>query len=211
MNKLIQGIKDFRRRVLPTCRERFAKLAEAQHPDALFVTCSDSRVAPNWFASTNPGDLFVIRNVGNIISPCGEDGRSLGDESEFAAVEFAIMSFDIPDIIICGHSECGAIRAIMSEDVLEGASHLRSWLKHGQNSLRKLESGFVTDHSLSTLNQLSQLNVLEQIENMKTYPLVMERLKEGRLRIHAWWFDIAEAAVYSYREDLKRFILIDEA
>src|ERR1700693_2569793 len=106
MIKLIKGIVTFRRHVRPGYRKQFAHLALGQSPDTLFIACSDSRVVPNSFASTDPGDLFVIRNVGNLIPPCDQDGYSQADESEWAAIEFAIFALNVSDIIVCGHSEC---------------------------------------------------------------------------------------------------------
>src|SRR5688572_29022646 len=195
MKKLIRGIVEFHEKVRPGVRETFARLALGQSPDALLIACSDSRVAPNLFASTEPGDLFVIRNVGNIIAPCGTDGRSLSDESEAAAIEFATCSLRVNDIIVCGHSECGAMRAL-----LEGAEnaltpHLTAWLRHADGALRQIREGVQTESSLAVHNQLSQLNVLLQLEHLRSYPLVRERLQAGRLRLHAWWFDIAQAEV----------------
>lgn len=109
MKKLIRGIIDFRKNMRPSCKETFAQLALGQRPDTLFIACSDSRVVPNLFASSDPGDLFVIRNVGNFIPPCGEQGRSASDESEAAAIEFALLTLPVTEIIVCGHSECGAM------------------------------------------------------------------------------------------------------
>src|SRR5437764_10442024 len=112
MKKLIHGILDFRKNVLPSRREKFAQLAIGQAPDVLFITCSDSRVAPNWFASTDPGELFVVRNIGNLVPPCGLDGRAEGETSVAAAIEFSQALPSVKDIVICGHSGCGAIHAI---------------------------------------------------------------------------------------------------
>src|SRR5947207_12600155 len=113
MKKLVRGILDFRNHLQPSQRENFARLALGQAPDTLFVTCSDSRVAPDVFASTDPGDLFVIRNVGNLVAPCGGDhGLSIADESEAAAIEFAVSNLGITEIIVCGHSECAAMQAL---------------------------------------------------------------------------------------------------
>src|SRR5436189_4919786 len=106
MKKLIRGIVEFRKKVRPGYRETFSRLALGQSPDALLIACSDSRVAPNVFASTEPGDLFVIRNVGNIIAPCGDGGLAIGDESEAAAIEFSTFALNVSDMIVCGHSEC---------------------------------------------------------------------------------------------------------
>src|SRR5579871_2549496 len=109
MRKLIRGIVDFRKNVRASVKETFAQLALGQRPDTLFIACSDSRVVPNLFASSDPGDLFVIRNVGNLIPPCGERGHSASDESEAAAIEFALTALPVTDIVVCGHSECGAM------------------------------------------------------------------------------------------------------
>lgn len=214
MKKLINGIVDFRKNVLPSDRERFAKLALGQSPDTFFIACSDSRVAPNVFASTDPGDLFVVRNPGNLFPPCGAKGVSVGDESEVAALEFAILNLTVKDIIICGHSECGAMLALYHGRENVQASHMCSWLGHGQGALEALQAreGDKKFHSAELLphNQLSQLNVLQQLEHIKSYPIVEECLKTKKLRIHAWWFDIAKADVYSYDEEKIKFILIDE-
>ena len=126
MKKLIQGIVSFRQNLRPSYKERFAKLAQGQNPDALFIACSDSRVVPNLFASTDPGNLFVIRNVGNIIPPCNATGLSIADESELAAIEYAIDVLKVKDIIICGHSDCGAINAILNGCPTDAMPHLQS-------------------------------------------------------------------------------------
>src|SRR5260221_6050909 len=113
MKKLVKGIIDFRRKGLPGYREKFGHLALGQSPDTLFIACSDSRVVPNTFASADPGDLFVIRNVGNLIAPADPSGLSPSDESEGAAIEFAVLTLGVRDIIVCGHSECGAMQAAL--------------------------------------------------------------------------------------------------
>ncbi|PIR23775.1 MAG: carbonic anhydrase [Deltaproteobacteria bacterium CG11_big_fil_rev_8_21_14_0_20_45_16] len=209
MKKLFQGIIDFRQRVYPTCRDKFTELAKGQHPDALFIACSDSRVAPNWFASSDPGDLFVIRNVGNLISPCGTKGLTDGDESELAAVEFAVLNLKVADVIICGHSDCGAMHALIDGASLTEAPHLKSWLRHGKDSLQKLKDHGPLNASEKPVNQLSQLNVLQQMEHMKSYPFIHEKIAKGELKLHGWWFDIAKAAIYSYQADQNKFILIE--
>src|SRR5438067_7318172 len=113
MKKLIRGIVEFRKNVRSGYRETFAHLALGQAPDALLIACSDSRVVPNLFASANPGDLFVIRNVGNFVPPAGGDGGSWNDGSEAAGIEFALSKLPVTDIIVCGHSECGAMQALL--------------------------------------------------------------------------------------------------
>lgn len=209
MKKLIQGIVEFRRNTQESYRESIGRLS-GQAPDALFIACSDSRVVPNTFASTNPGDLFVLRNVGNLIPPCGEHGVSASDEAEAAAIEFSILTLNISNIIVCGHSECAAMRALVGNRRVVNTPNLRSWLRHADAALDQLRSGSVIDPTLSEHNQLSQLNVLLQLEHIKSYPAVKERLREGTLGLHGWWFDITKADVYAYEDQMKRFVLIDE-
>lgn len=211
MKKLIRGIVEFRSKVQKEYREAFGHLATGQSPDTLFIACSDSRVVPNTFASTNPGDLFVMRNVGNLVPPCGAHGHSTSDESEGAAIEFSVLSLNVSDIIICGHSECGAMRKLTENRHEVKTPNLRSWLRHGDEAVERLKSGLSLDTKLSLHNQLSQLNVLLQREHVQSYPSVKKKMAEGTLEVHCWWFDIAKADVYSYEEDLKRFVLIDEA
>jgi carbonic anhydrase len=207
MKKLLQGIVDFRKNLTEERRTLFANLALGQKPDVLFIACSDSRVVPNLFASTEPGDLFVLRNIGNLIPPCSCSGH---ESSIPAALEFSLYSLNIRDIIVCGHSECGAMQALVQGIENLTCPHLKSWLKYGEESLRKVRQGFVLDPSLSEHNQVSQVNVLEQMERISHYPNVRERLEKKQLRIHGWWFDIAQADVYCYESSQSRFVLIDE-
>jgi carbonic anhydrase len=207
MKKLIQGIVDFRQNLTEQKRTLFAKLALGQKPDALFIACSDSRVVPNLFASTNPGDLFVLRNIGNLVPPVSS---SLEDHCASAVIEFSIFSLNVADIIVCGHSECGAMQALIEGIDPLSCPHLESWLKYGEESLKKIRKGWVINPSLSEHNQLSQINVLQQMQHIKSYPFIRDRLEKKQLRVHGWWFDIAQADVYCYEEDLNQFVLIDE-
>lgn len=208
MKKLIQGIIDFRSNLTPDNRALFAQLALGQKPDALFVACSDSRIfVPNLFASTVPGDLFVLRNVGNLIPPLHS---SPPDHGAAAALEFALFTLNVRDMIVCGHSECGAMQALLQGVETASCTHLHSWLSYGKESLKKLRCGEATNTSLSEWNQLSQINVLQQMEHIMSYPFVRERIEKNRLRIHGWWFDIAPADVYYYEPERHQFVLIDE-
>jgi len=207
MKKLISGIVEFRKNVQPEYREKFSKLALGQNPDTLFIACSDSRVVPNVFASTDPGDLFVVRNVGNLIPTCDIDGHSLADESEAAAIEFAVMNLNVSQIIVCGHSECGAMNAILTGRGKVAPTNLRSWLRHGEAAKTHLS---LIGENLSPLNFLSQQNVLLQLDHLRTYPAVKEKIEQNLLKIHGWWFDLKTANIYAYEEPENKFILIDE-
>ncbi|MBS0650615.1 MAG: carbonic anhydrase [Verrucomicrobia bacterium] len=207
MQKLIQGIVDFRKNLTEDCREMFAKLALGQKPDALFIACSDSRVVPNLFASTNPGDLFVLRNIGNLIPPLS---TSCKDNSASAVIEFSVHTLNVSNIIICGHSECGAMKALAQGVDKHCCPNLDSWLKHGEESLMKVRQGVTINPALSEENQISQINVLQQMQHVASYPFILDRLEKKQLRIHGWWFDIGQADVYCYEESIHQFVLIDE-
>jgi carbonic anhydrase len=211
MKKLVNGILDFQRHMLPSYRETFARLALGQSPDCLFVSCSDSRVVPNLFASTDPGDLFVMRNVGNLVAPSDANGRAQGDESEAAAIEFSVAALGVKDIVVCGHSECGAMKATLSGGVVDGAPNLSNWLRHAKPALERLKTETSVGVGLKPHNQLSQLNALLQLEHIASYPVVKKKVEAGELRLHAWWFDIADARVYCYEASAKKFLPIDEA
>ena len=211
MKKLIQGIVKFRRDVLPNYRETFARLALGQSPDVLYIGCSDSRVAVNVFASTDPGDLFVVRNVGNLVPPFNLGNQSSADESEAAAIEFALTTLNVSNIIICGHSECGAMHTLVTGRKNVTSNSLREWLSHGDVALEQLDTAPSLGKNLARHNQLSQLNVLKQLENLKTHPVVQEKLKAGKLTLHAWWFEVSRADVHAYEESAGEFVLIDES
>lgn len=206
MKKLLAGIVDFRERVRPSYRETFARLALGQRPDCLMVACSDSRVVPNLFASTDPGDLFVVRNVGNLVPPfVGAEAR---DRAAGAAVEFAVELLGVRDVVVVGHSECGAMRALLAGGAPEHTPTLRSWLELGRPALARLDEWLAPE--LAPHDRLSQLNTLEQVRNLQTYPGVAERTARGALRLHAWWFDIAAAEVQAWHPEEGRFLPITD-
>ncbi len=207
MKNLIQGIVEFRKSLTEENRDLFAKLALGQRPDALFITCSDSRVVPDLLVSTDPGELFVLRNVGNLVPPESTENQ---DHSASAAIEFSTATLKVDDIIVCGHSECGAMGALQTGVNPDACPHLAAWLKHGEGALQKFKQGLVLDPSLSESNQISQVNVLQQMEHIASYPFIRELMKSKKVRLHGWWFDIARADVYAYEKELNKFVLIDE-
>jgi carbonic anhydrase len=210
MRKLIKGIVQFRKNLRPEYKETFAKLALGQTPDTLFIACSDSRVVPNIFASADPGDLFVIRNVGNLIPTFDSTGHQAAT-SEAAAIEFSLHNLGVTEFIVCGHSECGAMHAISHGLEHLDSPALRGWLKIAENGLLNNTARLHASPKLSAVNRLSQRNVLLQMEHLLTYPEVKARVEAGTLRVHGWWFDIGEAEVHSYDPESGEFHLIDEA
>lgn len=211
MRKLLDGIVDFRKNSLPLYQSEFQKLARGQSPDTLLIACCDSRVAPNTFASTNPGDLFVVRNIGNMVSPCNFHDQTATDESTAAAIEFSINNLGVKDIIICGHSHCAAIAAIVNGRDKISLDYLHAWLRYGEPSYRKYQEGFRIKNSNHILeDEVSQINVLQQLEHLQTYSLVAKHLENKTLRIHGWWFDIGGGSVYYYNKKTEQYEIIDE-
>ncbi|HVX14414.1 MAG TPA: carbonic anhydrase [Pirellulales bacterium] len=211
MRKLLRGIVEFRENSLPQYAERFRELSSGQAPDALLITCSDSRVVPELLASTDPGDLFVVRNVGNMVPPATIDGSSTGDLSEASAIEFSVLVLNVRDIIVCGHSECGAMKAVVGPAPVGGTPNLHKWLHHCTSAAFRLDQEGPLDRSLSVHDQLSQLNVLVQLEHLMSYSIVQERVKRGTLHLSGWWFDIATGEMLAYMRESRSFERIDRA
>ncbi|MCD4812335.1 carbonic anhydrase [bacterium] len=212
MRKLLEGILDFHAKREAGNDLLFKHLTARQQPDALFITCSDSRVVPNLLVSTNPGDLFVMRNVGNVVPACCDhSGYSKTDDSEIAALEYALNCLQVKDIIVCGHSNCGAIHAIYKNSTVKSAPHLNSWLSHAKDALDTFEHPLTFDKDWSVPDRISQKNVLLQIEHLKTYDIVQSALQKKQTALHAWWFDIEEVEIYSFNRDENKFKVINPA
>lgn len=217
MKKLINGIVQFRKTSLASYREKFSKLAYGQSPDTFFIACSDSRVVPNVFASTDPGDLFVLRNIGNLIPAyCKEESclshsmHTPQDTSAPAGLEFSLLTLKARDIVVCGHSDCGAMRFLLENPSEQtGLPFLKAWMKNAMPSYERFIKSSQTPNLLD-INTLSKINVLQQLDHLKSYPWVKERLEKNQLRLHGWWFDLETADVYYYDDQAKDFILIDE-
>lgn len=210
MDKLIRGILHFRKHELPGRREIFAKLAKGQAPDTLFIACCDSRVVPNLFSTTEPGDLFAVRTIGNLMPPAGADGEGQGDVSEGAALEYSLQMLGVGNIIVCGHSLCGAMGALLSGKKLEGMPNLSQWLELGRPSLERFERATHIDPALDAVDRLSQVNVLQQLDHLRTYSFVREREESGRVHLHGWWFDVGTGETHIYDEERGGFVLLDE-
>jgi carbonic anhydrase len=211
MRKLIKGIVEFREQQLPHYAEQFRRLSLGQTPDTLFITCSDSRVVPEFLASTKPGDLFVTRNVGNLVPPATVEGSSTGDLSEAGAIEYAVLVLRVENIIVCGHSECGAMKAALSLESTAETPNLSKWLHHCTSAVFRLDQEGPLDRALKVHDQLSQLNVLVQLEHLMSYSLVQERVRSGELQLTGWWFDIANGEMFCYEREARAFERIDRA
>lgn len=207
MQRLIDGVHRFRKDEFGHYRRLFRKLSqEGQNPHTLFITCSDSRVLAELITQSKPGDLFVVKNIGNIVPPANVTGDT---NSTAAAIEFAVVNLEVSDIVICGHSQCGAISALMgSKPVVDGQPHLRDWLKLAGPVREIIEREYVglpTD-PVARENAAAEENVLFGLENLHTYPCVRERLELGKLQLHGWFFKIATAELFAYDPDTRQFL-----
>ncbi|MBS1953889.1 MAG: carbonic anhydrase [Cyanobacteria bacterium SZAS-4] len=201
MRKLISGLHEYQHHVFKAQKELFAKLSQGQSPEALFITCSDSRIDPNMLTQTEPGDLFVLRNAGNIVPPYGA-----GHGGEAATIEFAVDKLGVKDIIICGHSLCGAIKAVFNREVLADMPMLTAFLAHAESTRRIVLENYHDIDPEGLLNIGSQENVLVQVENLRTHPSVAARLAKGDLNIHAWMYKMETGAVFGYDAGDRQFL-----
>ncbi|MFO0934317.1 MAG: carbonic anhydrase [Planctomycetota bacterium] len=209
MKKLLRGIAEFRRTRPAGYEETFARLALTQAPDALLICCADSRVAPNVFASVEPGDLLVVRNIGNLVPRyAAATAATRAGASVPAAIELAIAAMHVRDVVVCGHSSCAAMRSLYAGEPHEHEPHLAAWLRHGAPALEGLGP---TPPGVAPYDHLSQRSVRLQLENLRSYPIVREAEAAGKLRLNAWWFDIARAEVLDFDAATGRFVPLDEA
>ncbi len=205
MQRLIEGVHKFRNEEFGNYRQLFRKLSQTgQNPHTLFITCSDSRVLAELITHSRPGDLFVVKNIGNIVPPAAAQGDT---NSTAAAIEFAVDTLRVADIVICGHSQCGAISALLGyTSVPDTAPHLRNWLKLAAPVLETLKREYQHLHDPNARsNAAAEENVLYSLDNLHGYPCVQERLADGSLRLHGWFFKIATAELFAYHPETRQF------
>lgn len=202
MKKLIEGLHRFQAGYFESHRDLFQQLSQGQHPRILFITCSDSRIDPNLITQANVGDLFVIRNAGNIIPPFGATNGGEG-----ASVEYAIGALDIEQIIVCGHSHCGAMKGLLKMSKLADKMPLvYEWLKQAEATRRLIIDNY-SDVPEDDLIQITVAeNVLTQLENLSTYPIIRSRLHQGRLSLHGWIYSIESGEVLTYDPIVHDFV-----
>ena len=207
IKRIIAGLNDFHDNYFATHRELFEQLSQGQTPDVMFITCSDSRIDPCLITQAQPGELFVVRNVGNIIPAYGSQMNS-----ESAAIEYAIQALDIKDIIVCGHSHCGAIKGLLQIGSLSQEMPLvYDWLKRYAEPTRRLVMDNYQNCSGEQLLKIAiEQNVIAQLKNLETYPVISSRLHSGKLTIHAWVYEIETGEVFIYEPSSKQFNLIEK-
>ena len=207
MKEVIRGLSEFHTKYFCTHQEMFSRLSQGQAPQILFITCSDSRIDPNLLTQTQPGELFIIRNVGNIIPPFGAINSGEG-----AAIEYAVHALGIKDIIICGHSHCGAMKGLLQLGKLaEEMPLVYEWLKHHAEATHRLVQDNYKEYSGEELLKVTvEENILTQIQNLETYPVIRSKLRSGQLYLHAWIYEIETGKVFAYNASLGQFVPIEE-
>ena len=209
MQQLLDGYKRFRADVFPKRATLFQNLAEHQKPSTLFITCADSRVVPDMILQTNPGDLFICRNAGNIVPPYGEMAGGVS-----ATIEYAVMAVGVQNIILCGHSNCGAMKAVLSGKKHETMPTVDSWLNHSHSAFQMLESE-APQHQKWTdkerLRALTRANVVSQLNNLRTHPSVAAGISKGSLNVYGWVYEIHSGEIQNFNSEQGRFISLDES
>jgi len=206
MQKLVKGIHHFQSSIFRPQRELFERLADGQHPEALFITCSDSRINPNLITQTDPGDLFILRNAGNIVPPYGA-----ANGGEGATIEFAVAGLGVADIIVCGHSHCGAMKGLIDPDAVKDMPAVAAWLSHAEATRRILREKYSDRANSALLTTAIEENVLVQLENLRTHPSVAAALARDRLKLHGWIFKIETGEVFAYDPNSGEFLpLMDQ-
>lgn len=202
MEKLLRGLRDFQENYIPDRQELIQKLAKGQHPRVLFIGCSDSRVDPTIITQSEIGDLFVIRNAGNIIPP-----YEATNGGEGATIEYALEALGIEQVIVCGHSQCGAMKGLLQiGDLEEKMPLVYHWLHHTEGTRKLVEDNYGHLEKKEKLKMLVAQNVLTQIDNLQTYPSVRSRLHAGTLSIHGWIYELETAQILAYDEDSRAFV-----
>lgn len=205
--RIFQGIQHFQERVFGTKQSLFRRLGEGQSPLALFITCSDSRINPNLLTQTQPGELFILRNAGNLVPPHGGGGIS----GSAATLEYALKVLHIRDAIVCGHSKCGAMQGLLAPDSLRDLPAVTSWLTHARAILPVVEALGAALSPAEKLNLAIERNVLQQLQHIQTYPFVNEALTAGQLRLHGWMYYIESGQVTVHVAGRERFVPLAEA
>jgi carbonic anhydrase len=193
MQRLLQGIHQFQREHFRPLQGLFEELSHGQAPETLFITCSDSRVVPNLITQTQPGELFIVRNAGNLVPPHGA-----ANGGEGATIEYAVAALGVRDVILCGHSHCGAMRGLLAPEQLSGLPTVTAWLQHAETTRRIMRENYAHLEGNALLTATVEENVLVQLEHLRTLPSVAARLERGDLHLHGWVYKIETGEVFAY-------------
>ncbi|MFE1601098.1 carbonic anhydrase [Methylobacterium sp. ID0610] len=206
MDSIIQGITTFRDSIFPGQQQMYERLVrDGQQPKALIIACADSRVAPEHITQTGPGELFVCRNAGNIVPPFTQQNGGVS-----SAIEYAVVALGVRDIVICGHSDCGAMKGLMQPKALEAMPSVAAWLRHSCAAERIVCEAYPPDIDGTTrLRALAMENVVVQLQHLRTHPSVAAAMAKGEVRLHGWFFAIETGELLAYDGEIRRFVPFD--
>ena len=204
MEKLMAGLLKFQREVFPLKKELFERLASGQKPSTLFITCADSRVVPDLFTQSEPGEIFVIRNAGNIVPAYR---RPPGGVT--ATIEFAVAVLGVKHIVICGHTDCGAMKGLLHPETLTGVPAVADWLGQAEATSRLVLDNYKGEDEPALVNAMIRENVLVQLKNLETHPSVLSRTARGDLQLYGWIYNIGTGDVESFDAEKQSFIRLD--
>ena len=193
IQRLVEGIHHFQSEIFATDKNFFETLAHEQRPEALFITCSDSRINPNLVTQTAPGELFMVRNMGNLVPVW-----SVSASAEAAAIEFAVLNLGIHDIIICGHTHCGAMQALLEPSTTEALSATQAWLEHAEPTRRIIRENYGHLEGDALMRITVKENVLVQLEQLRTHPAVAAGLASNSVHLHGWVYHLEDGKVTAY-------------
>lgn len=205
MERVIEGHKRFLAEVFPQRKTQFRLLSESQAPEFLFITCADSRVVPDLILGTGPGDLFITRNAGNVVPVDALEGDGVT-----ATIEYAVAVLKVRHAILCGHSDCGALKAAMDRAALESLPKAKRWLRHVESAFAHRQPLNPADGESAELGSLIRGNVVAQLCNLKEQPSVARAIHRGALSVHGWYYDILSGRIERYDEKERRFVSLLE-
>lgn len=205
MDSLFDGVKEFNANDFIEHKDLFEKIGRNQEPHTLFIGCSDSRVVPSMITNTLPGELFVIRNIANLVPPYRDSDEFLATTS---AIEYSVKVLNVNTIIICGHSNCGGCNALfMDKKTGDNIPHTRKWLELARNVKDKMTKLRIADPAVREW-MTEQLNIVEQMNHLLLYPYILEKYNAGELNILGWYYIIETGEVFNYQKDEKIFVKI---
>jgi carbonic anhydrase len=209
MRRLLEGVRVFQHRVFPDRRSHFEELAKGQAPSTLFITCSDSRIVPELVTQTSPGELFVLRNAGNLVPPWSAEHTG-----EAATIEYAVQVLKVSEIVVCGHSHCGAMQGLLNPNSVEELPAVKQWLSHAQRTLEEVTNlplyGDGSDSADDLLTTTVKCNVMVQLAHLRTYPVVAAAEERGDLEIHGWFYRFETGETFELDGASRQFVSVDQ-
>lgn len=205
MEKLVSGIAHFQKTIFQDNKPLFSELAKGQNPEVLFITCSDSRIDPNMITQTKPGDLFIARNAGNMVPPHVQHFTTDMD----ASIEFAMEVLNVRHIVICGHSDCGAMKGAMNPDAVKHLPHVSNWLSNCSTACARVKARN-GELDYGHLLELTEENVVQQLKHLETHPSVAAKLATDSVFLHGWVYDIEHGNIFCFEKSSGGFVPVSE-